>query len=137
MRHAEWHIEVSIISRQSHEISQAVNSFPTAGWLGTTQRRERPRQLPDIDDSRLWNHHILDRYRVVQRVIEFVRLQHAWGREYIHRLRHSTGINRAVRIGADSSTDTEQERLRRRRKTARLIGRKTILTSQHYREPPA
>src|SRR5512138_2306451 len=73
-----------------------------------------PCNLRRIPVNDLGDRHPLQYDRVVQRVVELVRLRYAGRREHVDRLRDRVRIRGAVRVAAHRRADAEQEVLRRR-----------------------
>jgi predicted 3-demethylubiquinone-9 3-methyltransferase (glyoxalase superfamily) len=132
-----WQIVPKVLIELLTDADQAKAQWVMAAMLQMRNRdrraRERRRQLRGLARGS----HALQHDRVVQGVVELVRLEDAGGRDHVDRLRHRAGVNGAVRVGAGNSTDAELEVLRRRLESARLVAAEPILAGEHDRERPA
>ena len=113
--------------------------LPVATASSTSPGRFSDRGAGLTPPHRLGDRHPLQDNRVVQRVVELVRLQYAGRREHVACLRDGVRVRGAVRVAARGCADTKQEILRSRREAARLIviDREPILPVENNGECPA
>src|SRR2546421_3497401 len=93
--------------------------------------------LINLYPDALWDHDILQRDGIMQRIVQFIGLAHPRRSDCVHDLGDRVWIYHAMRIHARSRAHTERVWARGRSEGTCLIWLETVLTGQRHCEAPA